>query len=282
MQPNGSKAWFSISPDNAWIAFMEVDSTYPPPPNDEVPTRHLVTMELRTQSKTHHRLDGIPLGGFREGSTPWQDIEAVFEVDRWDGHAIYFELHWHRRIGGNPWVRFHAGIPPGEMASPPAGLRCSDCPPAELFASRLIGGLDQHDAEGDRLSIPFTKNQLSPFTYKVGSKKRNTIVRVDSVGNEVAVVTTRNTWWTKHFVRLRASPDERYMAYVIEVLPRVVVPFAGRHEVFLKDTRTGHVSRVRDDYDYVSGILWDSDSRRFYYAAMDFDGYGIYQVEVGE
>ncbi len=286
MESNGSKAWFSVSPDDQWLAFMEVDSIAPPREHDDVQTYHFVTMNLRSGAKTHHRLDQVPDSLFRHYGPPWQELKNCFEVDQWAGSDFYFMLYWHHRAN-DVWLRVSPGEPSVTVASPRGDLRCSDCPPTELLTLRLDEQKGKrsnrayaHDADGDRLNIPYREGQASPFIYKVGSTRRDTIVRIDSTGSEVVVLKLRRGWWKKHFVRIRVSPDERYIAYVIEETSRIPFPFSGRCEVYLKDRMTGRTAQVRDDYNYVSAILWSSDSQRFYYAAIDYDESGIYLVNM--
>lgn len=284
MEPSNSMAWFTISPNNEWLAFMEIDSSFPPPPYQYSlpPDFHLVTMNLGSLEKTHHHLRNIPeavlwrSGGHPEN--PWRWVQWHFEEDSWNEEQLYVEFSLLRRGGGNPWISFSPGVEAGAVATPTTDLRCSDCPPAQL-ADRLLHRHARGHDDG-RASFPFRNGRHSGNAYITERRADRAVVKVDSTGKEEALVTPREPFRDSYIRRLRVSPDERYLAYAVGSRPKVPIPWPSTVEVRVTDLQTGNEARIPIEYRDVSGLLWSSDSSEFFYGGVDATSHGIYRARV--
>ncbi len=279
MEPKGGGAMaFTISPDDRWMAFMEIDSMYPTAPVREgITTTHLVTMDLESLRKTHHTLDGFPRTYFNPSGRTWHEVLALFDVASWKDGRLILECCWGSDA---PWMSITPGVVPVAVSKPEAGRSCSDCASSGLYerAARRFRWVSAINGE---VSIPSRHASRSSNVYTIAFGHSNTIVRVDSSRRHEELVRMRHPRWKYHVSRIRVSPDERYLAFAVERVPLVSIPFAGRYEVYVMDTRSRRRARVVDDYDYVSRILWTSDSQRFYFGAIDQE-HGIYVVDVAD
>ncbi len=278
VDPNDSRAWFTISPDDKWMAFMEIDSTYPMSLlGDSVPTFHLVTMHLVTLEKSHHSIEQFPQSVFRETNRPWQEVQYLFDVASWKDGKLILQCSWRR---SEPWMSVTPGIAPVSVSEPETERSCSDCAPTRLY-ERAARRIPWTEASHGGMSIALNHADRSSSVYTMGRERRNTVIKVDSSGHHETIARVRRPGSRCFVFRVRVSPDERYIAFAVEELPLVTIPFSGHCRVFLVDARTRRKARVVDDYDYVSKILWTSDSQRFYFGAAGQE-HGIYFVDVAD
>jgi hypothetical protein len=276
IDPTGSSAWFTISPDDQWMAFMEIDSMYPTPPSDSgFPTSHLVTMSLKSLQKTHHTFAELPPSPFCEDHRTWNEVHARFDEASWKDGNIILECCWQRNA---PWMMFTPGVVPATISKPATERSCSDCAPThayEVRAQRFRWASTDHG----EVSISPINASRNSNVYTIERGRSNTIVRIDSTSRHERIVSIRHLGWNHHVYRVRVSPDERYLAFVVEETPLVAIPFAYRCELYIVDLRSGRKARIANRYRHASGILWTSDSQRFYFAAVSQE-HGVYVVDV--
>jgi hypothetical protein len=277
-----SPTWFSISPDEAFAIFAEVDSSYPPPPADYKlpPEFHLVTLDLRSGTKTHHHLDDLTSQTLGVDIPPWYELMRHFDASGWSGGVFLIE-RWISPVASiNPWIAFAAHAPAAARVPPPDAVGCSDCPPSdavlEMAKSRGIDtSLPKH------LSAAYQEGRLSEYLYagvfrgdgiefvRVDSRgEREVIKKVSRVGKEVTVNS------------IRVSPDERYLAYSVDISLKLPFPTRGVKELWVYDLAKRRTNRIDGVYAGISNLIWSPDSRRLYFGAMDGRTNGLYRATI--
>jgi hypothetical protein len=111
IEPGGSEAWFTISPDERWLAFFNVDST-----SSLYERFHLVTMNISSGEKTDHRLDEIPTTAFDAMLRPWFEAQNWFREESWIDGRLFIKLE--KNLPTSPWITFTPGIVDGRETGP--------------------------------------------------------------------------------------------------------------------------------------------------------------------
>ena len=290
IEPGGNSPWFTISPDERWIAFMEVDSVdWDPPGLREHPERfHLVTLNLATLGKTHHSLNGLSkeiLSRFE--FPPWEDLQLSFEERSWAEDQL------HMRIGGGipprPWIAFTPGMAMAERVEPPRDLSCCACPPPRDYAgvlkNRGLGGrLGYGAGTAAYRHATFSKTiYASPIGDENGG-----IDRVSEDGSVERIFAESRTLRRVEVDVLLISPDEQLLAFRLTTEVRSPVPLPTiRDELHVLNLATGEHRRVGGSYRLMGNMMWSEDSKRLYYAAVngetaDGKGDGVFVIEFSQ
>jgi hypothetical protein len=275
--------WLTISPDESFAAFVEVDSAYPPPPFrwEHPPTLHMVTLDLKTGMKTHHHLDDLPPGTL-PSKRPLTYLLPESGEGGWSDGSLLIE-YWHSPVPTlNPWVAFTPGVPAAKRVSPPDSVRCSDCPPPG--AVRKIA--DSREIEGVRriflpelFSVAYKNGRLSEHLYTdLLDGDGVEFIRSDSKGRTKIVTRVKRFGRQVVASEIRVSPNERYLGYAIRVRFKVPIPTGGVEEMYVFDLKKRRTYRIKGIYTAVSNLIWSPDSRRLYFGARDIDTNGLYRV----
>jgi len=276
--------WFSVSQNEELLAFMEIDSGYAEPPAQYKlpPTFHIVTLELKSGGKTHHHLREIPTGTFTYPVlTPWQLIRGGFDAAGWFQDTLYVQC-W-QGVSRNPWIAFAHGTPAALRVEEPRELGCADCPPREIV-QRVAKSLRIDSPLPGEISIPFKDGRVSEHVY-LGKRDGDRVrfIRRD-LENKVKVVVKHGKALCELTAEgVRASPDERYLAYGIGVRLKLPIPTPATPEIYVYDMRRRRRVRVPGVFRTVSSFIWSPDSKRLYFAATSgVAGNGVYRFTVGE
>ena len=285
-----SSSWISVSPDELFVVFTEIDSTEPPPPfpYEHPPAFHIVTLNLRSGAKTQHHLNDLPPGTLsNEPPGPWIELIGHFNAAGWSDDLFHVE-RWVSPVPTlNPWIAFVPGIPAARRVDPPESVGCSDCPPPgvvrKIAGSRRIKGDRIADVGlADKFSMAYRNGHLSEYLYVdqwMGDGVE--FIRSDAHNGSKVVTKEKRFWREVTARRLRISPDERYLAYSIIIRFKLPIPTPGTMELYVYDIQKHRRYRVGGRggvYTGVSNLLWSADSRRLYFGATDIDAHGLYRV----
>jgi hypothetical protein len=281
IERRGSSAWFTISPDERWLTFMEVDSAYWSP---EIPTKfHFVSIELQTGLKTHHDLDGIPQSLFSVTmGDPWWDVHLWWKEVAWYDGRLYVEMAKNRTRP--TWIAFAPDVISPKVVERPPSLSCSGCsPPKELMEYAKARGLDKNDFP----TSAYRNGEFSRMVYaeRYLSSKEAIVERVEPDGSGTRVFEERRNLRNVASGNLLISPDDRYLAIVLEAYLRSPIPLPTRtEELIILDLQSGKESMVKRTLS-IGNLMWSADSKRLYFAAAnsanaDGIGDGVYVVSV--
>ena len=285
IEPNDNGPWFTISPSERWLAFMEVDSNGV----GEAGTNfHLTTLEINTANKTSHQLSDVPATLFRETLTQWQSIQIGFAADSWRDDRLLIRLPSSTPI--KYWVAFVPGTSEANVTAEPDDLSCSDCPPRSewrrLAESRR---LPVHDDNGPRPYVPYREGRFSDVVYRypMGGDFRGAIVeKVYSDGSVEVLIEQKRAFREAHIGAFRVSPDEQYLAYELILWLKSPIPLpTTRHELHIFHIPTGEEQRLPGDYRLMGNLIWSADSKRLFCALVDGDaadgiGDGVYRIDM--
>ena len=284
IEPGDNSPWFTISPDERWLAFMEVDSGYGA---SSAPRRfHLATVDLASLVKTHHDVRNVPSGTFPppDRTDSWQRVHMDLGTSSWFDGRLFVQIRWNPP--GSPWIAFKPGAAAAELVNAPGELGCSDCAPPnkwdEMKAARRI----HPDNEG--VTVAYGNGEFSQATYLRGGReyKDAVIERVDPDGTRSIVIEKKRMFKDADIGDLRVSPNERYLAYALTTHLKSPVPLPTlRDEVYVLDLQTGAELRVPGDFRITGNLIWSADSKRLYYAAAngpvaDGIGDGVYKIDL--
>jgi hypothetical protein len=275
IKPNNDGPWFTISPDERWIAYMEVDSAdWDAGPNDPPVRFHLVALDVGTQSKTHHHIEDVPADVFPEGfSDPWRAVQNDLEASNWVEGRLFVHVKltpW--------WIVFIPGVPAGRRVNPTTEGTCLDCPPASEWR-RLIESYGM-GSYSKALHSACTNGKLSDVIYFEARAGRGVaaIDRKGPDGESQRLLVLKRRFKNSYIGEIRVSPDERYVAYTLSTNLRSAIPLpTWSGEVHVLDLRTGADRRVRGSVLNSGNLMWSADSHRLYYAVVDgrvADGHG--------
>jgi hypothetical protein len=277
--------WFTISPDERWMAFMEVDSA-----DWDVSTRpdrplkfHLVTLDLRTHAKTHHHIRDIPPKVFRSQiKDPWRVVQVYMVTAGWSSGRFFVPVPRSTRI---QWIVFTPGAEAAAESNPPPSQECLDCvPPDSLSRIRERYGLNT----SVEAMVAFGDGSRLGNLYREASRGdgASLIERVRRTGTEVVCVESRSLRDT-YIERIRVSPDEEYLAYRLTIVLKSPIPLPPiSDEVVIRQVGGDVVHSIR--YLFSAGnIIWSRDSRRVYCSVnvgeiADGDGDGVYVIRLRE
>ncbi len=275
IEPEGNVPWFTISPDERWLAYMEVDSAdWDIKPTDRPQRFHLVTLEIGTLAKTHHHIEDIPGAAFSEQLEPWRAVIGGFHEPGWLDGLLFVP------VLGSPsasWIRFDPGVPAARRARPAAEGNCLDCAPARewrrLTQSRGI-------SDDERVHAAYRNGRFSDVIYTEGQAGRGTAAmdRVNPDGTTQRLLIFDRRFKKTYIGEMRVSPNERYVAYTLGTNLRSAMPLPTlRNEVRVLDLHTRVDRRVPGSFRVTGNLMWSPDSRRLYYAVVDgyvADGHG--------
>jgi hypothetical protein len=278
-----SPTWFSISPDEAFAIFAEVDSSYPPPPADYklAPDFHLVTLDLRSGTKTHHHLDDLPpqtLASVDPGS--WYGLMRFFDANGWS-EGVFFVECWISPVASiNPWIAFAAHTPAAARVPPPDAVGCSDCPPSDAVL-RMAKSRGIDTLVPNSLSAAYHGGRLSEYLYTDAPRGDGIeLVRVDSRGEKKVIKRVSRFGKEVMVNSIRVSPDERYLAYSVDFRLKLPFPTPAVGELYVYDLAKRRTRRIDGVYAGISNLIWSPDSRRLYFGARDGRTNGLYRATI--
>jgi hypothetical protein len=277
----GDRPWFTISPTERYVAFMEADSGS----GDAATGFHLVTMDMSSSAKTHHQLQDLPPKVLGTRLRPWNYVGIGFTIAGWENDKLLVHIQWNPPL--TYWLAFTPGQEQAQVVPAPVRPSCSDCPPPaewlDVITSRNL-------PTGDwPLHVPYREGRFSAFVYRtpVGSDFRGAVIeKVRSDGTTEVLVEHERALKKLNVGSLRVSPDEEYVAYELVSQLRSPVPLPTmRHELFVRHIPTGTGQRVMATYRLMGNLMWSADSKRLYYAVVDgpvADGVtdGVYCIDL--
>ncbi len=280
LEPGGNEAWFTISPDEKWLAFFNVDST-----SSFYERFHLVTMNMGSGAKTDHRLDEIPTTTFDAMLRPWFEVQNWFREESWFDGRLFIKLE--KNLPTSPWITFAPEIVDGRETRPPLNLSCCGCFPSSAWKEVL----SNHDLKTyDQVTAAFRDGTFSDVIYAspVGDSEVGVIERLSPGGPPVRIFEDRRKLHTVIVDKMLVAPDESHLAFMLATNLKSPVPLpAIRHEVHVLDLKTGRDRRVSATYRVVGNLMWSGDSKRLYYAAVDGPvadgrGDGVFRIDFSD
>ncbi len=268
LEPAGNEAWFTISPDEKWQAFFEVDSLdWNFKGLRTVPEKfHFVTMNLETSEKTHHCFQAVAERVQPEIPRSMEDrARLFFEQRSWSGDRVRL------RMLQSFWVAFTPGQIAPEVINRPSGSTCCACPPYRDWDQFLKS---QHLDPYDQATATYRDGQYSNVIYAFNLSKElwetGVVDRLDPDGSRHRIFEDKRSFRTVIGAEILVSPDESHLALLLVTNLKSSVPLPARRlELHVVDLRTGKHSRVRQDYRVAGNLMWSEDSKRLYYAAVD-------------
>jgi hypothetical protein len=207
--PGGIDAWFTISPDEQWLAFMHADSL------DEYSdplTYHLETLDIATGRVTQHQLGGLADGLVSSDMNRWW--EAWFTEKCWSNGRLFMKL-----TQGTPnpsWIAFTPGVKRPEGVPDPGDLTCCACGPFHDWKKALDDrGLDGYGQEG---TAAYQKSSSSAVIYALPLRhdwQIGAIDRIEEDGSVTRVFDDERVMRAVTVERFLVSPDGRYLAFVL-------------------------------------------------------------------
>ena len=249
----------TISPNDRWLVFWD---------GPTIDTLHLSSIDLQTLKKTDHSVRDLPTSVVM-GYTTWHEIADLFQAARWYKEALYLELSG--RAGA-------VVLDPNEVALrvgalPGTRLSCSDCPPTPVLSKTVaqrIAEKPRTASELLRYTIAWRDGTLGRDVYHSGRKA--TILRIGPGGTEEVLLQRKQAFHWTAISRIRISPDEEYLAYVVFSKLKSGVPLpGGEYTVYVRRLETGAEKRIATHQD-VSNLIWSADSRRLYFVGNGESG----------
>ena len=288
IQPGSYSPWFTISPDEQWIAFLEVDSTewggemsYKGPGHC-----HLVTMSLTNRRTTRHKLGPVVRGLLAEKNLPpWMQVQDALALRSWSGGTLFLMV---RTIGPNQhWIAFTPGLLEATESEPSGEMSCCACPPRRdyptILRDRGLGG-----RFGYGLGVAAYRNgsfsdtiYASPVDSDVG-----VVDRIDPDGSIERVFQHEGMLREGTVTDLAISPNGKYLAIVVTTNIRSPIPLPTlRSELHILNLVTGAGAQAGGIYRLIGNLMWSEDSQRLYYAAVngetgDGKGDGVFLIRL--
>ncbi len=282
IKPHGNGPWFTISPDEQWLAYAEVDSAdWDIRPTDRPPRFHLVTMEMGTLIETHHHLEDIPADVFPEQLGPWLAVMGGFQAPSWLEGRLFVRVLGSSSL--SPWIVFVPGVPRARRVSPTAEGTCLDCPPTSEWRRLMAAHGITYDWP---IHAAYTDGRFSNMLYLQGRAGRGVaaIDRMSTDGETERLLVLKRRFKKTSIGAMRVSPNERYLAYTLGTNLRSAIPLPTlRDEVHVLDLHARVDRRVPGSFRVSGNLMWSQDSSRLYYTVVDgytADGHrdGVYCI----
>ena len=277
----GNPPWFTISPDEKWIAFMEVDSTEWRTPESERPpgSFHLVTTSLETHRKTHHSLSSLPGETFTADYSAWQEVQQCFVTRGWLDDRLYVQLGSTPAM--RPWICFTPGEVMAERVAPPSEMTCCACPPPRAYEGVLKNrGLKYYFG-----TAAYRNGVFDNIIYASPKESGGaTVDRVRQDNSREQIFDGRRRFKDVVVSDMVVSPDGSYLAVALTTTVHSPIPLPTmRYELHVLDLHSGKHLRVDGSYRLIRGLMWSEDSQRLYYAAVngpaaDGKGDGVFRI----
>lgn len=283
-QVSVSEFSISVSPDERWLAFTEWTLPKPQvlkePPHSGYLFR-ITTLNLKTGQTAHHGIESIPESalGFRQEDRDWQMeaglelIEQRFRPPGWNGNLFYLQPYF-RGIQ----VALDSLTPGMQIvARPDTPGTCSDCPP--VTSIDFMG--KSWDLLSDDVSTVFRDGAVQAVYYvnspfQLDQAHHRAIYRATGAAEQVVVEVPGMPGGIAVIANVRASPDGRYLAYV--VYSKTQAFLAGPQRVlFIRELGSGRGRKVAT-YGDISNEVWSPDSKRLFFAGGDNAGEAAVRV----
>lgn len=190
-------------------------------------------------------------------------IEHRFRPPGWRGEEFYFQPYDY-----GVHLGLEARIPGVRVMARPDTLgTCSDCPP--MTAAQFRGR--SWDLLSNEATAVFRAGTIRSIYYRgEGPYRTRMILRLRDAGEEELIVEREKRKGTMlNIASLRVSPDERYLAYVVDSKKQAF--FAGsRAELLIRDIASGRELKIAT-YGYLSNVIWSPDSERLYFAGGEYE-----------
>jgi len=260
----------SVSPDERWLAFLELRGDHTV--SDKV---QLCTLDLATHEKTAHSIAHLDLSRSRYHDDPWRGVIPQFEPNSWFGGRCY--VYFRRYPGSTGFLSFSPGEPRAQWVNRPADLVCSDCPPLHAvetarrwLATRFkCGQYSVEVRDGEPIALYYLGEDLA-------------IEKKDRTGQVTLVVSPRKRGLKVGGARsIRLSPDGKYLAYSIvwQVVAPVPLPYY-KSEVWVRERESEGDRKLADGFRYVDNLVWSPDSKRLYFSAGDRKSRAVYRIDL--
>lgn len=266
IEPSGNAPWFTISPSEKSLAFLEIDSIRS---EGAVRRFHLVTIDLTNGVKTHHDLHDLPTGTFPPNGNQWEEVQMDLEVAAWIGEELFVQIRW--RPGG-AWIAFAPGTASARIEAPVSPLHCSDCPSPDQWKQVMTSfGLPAYDSGITWGHVAYRDGEFSKVVYRRGRFYDGAAIeRVEADKAPKLVFVKRERFKNTSIGDFRVSPDEKYLAYTLGTSLRAPFPTPTlRDRVYVRDLQTGEERCVPGDFRVSGNLIWSSDSKELYYAVVD-------------
>jgi hypothetical protein len=266
----------TISPDERWLTFVEWK--FPRKvlrkhlPHDEYDCR-VTSLDLQSGTRTEHAVESVSPAalGFSDSDRQWKYhaafrlIKERFRPPGWRGKHFYFQRYGGAYVALDPRK---SGVV--VAAQPVAPGLCSDCPPMVT--------VQFHDRSWDLISkdvsavvregtVHAVYYISSPYQHNQADHR--TIYRIAEAGTEQVVVEAPGKKGTHVIIEaIRASPNERYMAYVVDSKKQAFLS-GSRNELFIRELASGREKRIAK-YGYMGNLIWSPDSDRLYFAGGEY------------
>lgn len=270
LMPGPGKAWFSISPEEHFLAYLAAYGT-----PDTATEDHLVTIELPTGRKTHHDLSQlVPVVHFEYNNThPWLSADGWVAPSGWIGNTYYLDcsscIDAH---GSTVWLAFTAGIAEGVVSYQPMGaVRGSDCVGTYHTIEKK---LNQHGLQAagvyNQFSVPCRDTTMLDIVYSGENVGGDTIrlIRRDERNIKTLVFEHQHRYHSVYLDALRVSPDQRYLAYAIGEKPALPIPWPATTTVYVFDMLRKQRLRVEGGWMYFGNMMWSGDSKDLFFAGI--------------
>jgi hypothetical protein len=278
---NGGFDVITISPDERWLFFWEdnTDRLTPEEKEKKVSPIRICSIDLETHEKTVHSIDNLPTSAISDAyPNKWEEVASSFCAASWSKGLCYIDMpsRWRSRD-----ILFRPGQPEAEIANLPDQRICSDCAPAiidEELAIKLVGRANIRSFRS--YTVSYRNGILSDYVYYSEQTDGASVVyRYGSDSTRVEVFrcskATKNTFIPK----LRISPDEKYLAYVLYSKFRSPVPLPDlKREVFIRNLETGQNILV-ESFRLAGNMIWSSDSSRLYISGSG-ERSGVFRLDV--
>jgi hypothetical protein len=169
-----------------------------------------------------------------------------------------------------------------ERVAPSGELSCCACPPPRDYA-RILKDRGLRYYLG---TAAYREGRFSSTIYaSPHGDNRDAIDRINEDDSVQRVLANKRRFRDVMVTSLLVSPDERYLAVVLNTNVRSPVPLPTmREELHVLDLATGEHRRVDGSYRIAGNLMWSEDSRRLYYVAVngepaDGKGDGVYRID---
>lgn len=267
----------SVSPDEKWVAFTEwslpKDRVFKELPRDEYELR-IATLSLENGDIMRHALSSIPAEalGFSPDDTGWlgqaglEIIQQRFRPAGWRRDRFYFQPYFR-----GTYIALNPDNPGLEVFAKPEGPgACSDCPPFVKvdFRDRSWDLLSRDVSAVVRAGVVRAVYYVSS-PYQHNQAHHRAIYRITGAGSENVIVEAPGRTRTHVIIgAVRASPNDRYLAYVVESKKQAFL--AGpKNELFIRELASGREKRIAK-YGYMGNLIWSPDGERLYFAGGEY------------